>query len=190
MSTAGKVLTVLVMLVAVVWVMLSATVAELNRNGTRAVAKLEEQVGKLEIQVKEAERSLDNLKEATHTEQVKTQNDLTTLQARLSDVEKERSEYKETSARVQLQLNDAETLLKNGTAESDQRQKTKDDETKALADARAGVEKLKASNAELLARLTGLRDTFKAMLQENKSLVDRLKKSNGTAASLRPVPRS
>jgi hypothetical protein len=185
MSTTGKVLAVLVTLVAIVWVLLTATVAQLNRNGTKAVKDLQEQVAKLETDVTAAARSLDSFKEETHLEQVRAQNDLTGLQARVSDLEKVRSETLETSSRVKLQLADAESNVKKGEADSEQRLKEKNEVTKEKADKEAEVESLKSQNAELLSHLTSLRDKFRDTLKTNKELVDRLLKPSAG----RPSPR-
>lgn len=174
MSTAGKVLSVLVTLMAVVWVLLAATVAQLNRNGTKAVEDLQKQVAKLEVDVKEAARNLQALKDETHLKQAQMQLDLTGLQARQSDLEKARSEFKEIGARVQYQLADAESNHKKGTAHSEERTAEKEAETKALADAQAEVEKLKGEREELVGRLNSLRDHFKAKLEENRNLAKRL----------------
>src|SRR5690242_19451225 len=114
MSTTGKVLTVLVMLVAAVWVLLSAAVTELNRNGTKAVAELKKKVADLEVSVAKSARDIDVLLEQTHQEQLVTQNDMTTLQARISDLEKARTNWVETASRVKLQLADAESLVTQG----------------------------------------------------------------------------
>jgi hypothetical protein len=184
MSTAGKVLSVLVILVAVAWIMLSATVAQLNRNGAKAVEDLKKQVAKLESDVVQAARDFDAMKESTHTEQLKTQNELTGLHARLGDVEKARSGVLETLSRVKLQLADAESVLKSGQAQSEEWQKEKDAEIKAKADEEESVKRIAAENEELLARLTAMRAKFQAMLQENKSLVERMLKAGAA-----PVPR-
>ncbi len=88
MSTAGKVLSVLVVLVAMVWVVLTATVAELNRNGTRAVAALKDQLAKLEVEVRVAGQQLEAIKSETHNEQVRMDNDLTERQVSQSLWEK------------------------------------------------------------------------------------------------------
>lgn len=178
MSTVGKVLSVLIVLVAIVWVLLTATVAQLNRNGTKAVETLQAQVAKLEQDVVQSARALDGLKEQTHVVQVRTQNELTTLQARIADVEKARSAWLETSSRVKLQLADAEALVEKGNAESKQRQTEKEAETKALQDAVESVRKLASENDDLLARLDSLRDKFRSTLSENRGLVERLRKSN------------
>lgn len=184
MSTAGKVLSVLVVLVAVVWVMLSATVAQLNRNGTQAVEDLQKKVAALEVQVVEAARAFDQLKESTHLEQLKTQSELTTIQARQADVEKTRSEVKEIATRVQLQVADVDAMVKNAGAHQKQREDDKDAEIRALAAARENVETLKDQREQMVGRLSTLRDKFKATLQQNKSLTDRLRKSAATPSAL------
>lgn len=188
MSTAGKVLSVLVVLVAVVWVMLSATVAQLNRNGTQAVEALQKKVAALEVQVVDASRSLDQLKESTHLEQLKTQADLTTIQARQADVEKARSEVKEIASRVQLQIADVDAMVKNASTHQKQRETEKDVETRALAAAREHVETLKDQREEMVGRLTSLRGKLQATLQQNKALTDRLRKSSPSSPSALASP--
>ena len=55
MSTAGKVLVVLILLSTLVWVLLTAGVDQLNRNGNQAVAVLTEKVAKLQDDVKKTQ---------------------------------------------------------------------------------------------------------------------------------------
>ena len=179
MSTAGKVLSVLVTLMAVVWILLVATVAQLNRNGTKAVEDLQTQVAKLEADVARTDREVQQTKDQTHTLQRVTQNDLTVLQARQADTEKKRTLQLETTTRVRLQLTDAETMIKSAEVDRKHREEEKEAETKALAETRSSVEKLKGENAQLLARLTSLRGKFKATLKDNKSMVERLNRSGG-----------
>jgi hypothetical protein len=55
------------------------------------------------------------------------------------------------------------------------------------------VDVLKGQNAELMERLTSLRDAFKTTLQSNKKMVERLQKVGavqpGRAAALLPTRR-
>lgn len=185
MSTVGKVLTVLVMLVAVAWVMLSATVAQLNRNGTQAVEALQKQVAKLETDVRGTERSFRELKDRTSMQQAETQKTLTVFQVRLSDVEKARSEQQETATRVTIQVADIEANVKAATALREERLAEKKAEIKGKADAESSVERLKAENTKMVARLTSLRTKFKTTLAENKALVNRLLKSGS-----KPKPKA
>jgi hypothetical protein len=69
MSTAGKVLVALVLLVAPILVILSSAVAELNKSGTRAVESLKAQVGELKGDVAKNERDIVALKDEITLEQ-------------------------------------------------------------------------------------------------------------------------
>ena len=52
MSTAGKVLVVVIMLASLVWIILTAGVTQLNRNGNKALIDLTQKVAKLQEDVK------------------------------------------------------------------------------------------------------------------------------------------
>ena len=189
MSTAGKVLTVLVTLMTLVWILLASAATQLNRNGAKALVDLKKQVTDLEADVVKSDHDLQKLKADTHHQQFTTQNDLTVLAARQADVEKARSAVLEIATRVRIQLADVEATVKSALAHSEQRLADKNAEIKAKADAEADVEKLKKENGEMIARLNALRDKFKTTLQENKSLVERLKKTGATTkpASVKPA---
>lgn len=174
MSTAGKVLSVLSMLVAAVWVLLAAGVTEVNRSGGAAVKKLSEEVAKLDEDIKTAKRDLRVLIDETYQQRLQTQTDMTVLQIRQTEVEKARAEVIEDASHLQNQF---ETLTRSIQAAKDsgeQRMAERDAETKAAAAAKALVEQLKATNAELRAELDGLGEKFRSSLSENKSLLERL----------------
>ncbi|MCA1684620.1 MAG: hypothetical protein LC745_01265 [Planctomycetia bacterium] len=183
MSTAGKVLAVLVMLMAVVWVFLTAAATQLNRNGASAVEGLKKDVEKLEADVTAAEHDIRKTKDEWDQDQVTTQKRLTVLAARQSDVEKDRSRSQETLTRVTFQLAQEEANVKASEGRLAQNIADKKSETEALASARADVERLKAERAEMVARLNELRGRFKSVLSENRSLVQRLQKKAGVPAS-------
>jgi chromosome segregation ATPase len=183
MSTAGKVLSVLVILVAVAWVFLTAAVSQLNHNGTKAVDDLKVQVAKLETELTKATRELDKAKDDWHLDQAATQKRLTVLQARQSDLEKSRSAVQEIATRVTLQLADAESIAKTSATDRDQRIVEKKAETEALAKARAEVEQLKTERTELVGRLTELRKKFQTTLKENRSLTQRVQQKSAVPTS-------
>ena len=62
MSTAGKVLAVLVMLMSLVWMILSAGVSQLNTNGNKKLHDLAEQIAKLQDDVEQAQDDIVALK--------------------------------------------------------------------------------------------------------------------------------
>jgi hypothetical protein len=178
MSTTGKILTVLVTLVAVVWILLAATVAQLNRNGTEAVEKLTKSAAKLDADVKTAQHGLQELKDQTYKQQNVTENSLTVAHQRESDKQKALAEQIEATTRVGFQLADAEANLKAAEAHKELRIAEKKAETEEKAKAEAEVEQLKKEREERIAELTALREKFKSTLDENRSMVQRLQKSS------------
>jgi chromosome segregation ATPase len=193
MSTAGKVLSALVLVMAVAWVLLAAAVTELNRNGAKAVEEQQAKYKELEEDIASAQRSLQQLKDAAHMEQFYTQSDLTKLEVRQADVEKARSHVIEMLTRVKLQIDSLDATVKAAEANKEQRQDDKMSETEAIAKLESEVETLKGQNSELLSRLTSLRDSFKSTLQSNKEMIGRLQSSSasqpGSSAGLVPTRR-
>ena len=66
MSTAGKVLVVLILLASLVWMLLTAGVDQLNRNGNQALTALTEKVAKLQDDVKNTQDDVVRVKDQTH----------------------------------------------------------------------------------------------------------------------------
>jgi chromosome segregation ATPase len=171
MSTAGKVLVVLIMLASLVWMVLMAGVAQLNRNGNQALIELNNKVEKLTDDVQATRVKIVEIKDQTGLLQKQMDKDLTVIRSRQHDVERISSSIKEILARVQYQLATLGETVKNAEAAAKQRADEKVAEQKALDDARADVQTVKAQNQELTDRLTGLRNEFKATLKTNASLV-------------------
>lgn len=178
MPTAGKVLVVLISLVAVVWIVLTAGVAQLNRNGTKAVEDLKTQVAKLQQEIKSTQEGLQKVKDDWNFDQYVTQRHLTELAAKQTDIEKLWTEQKEMLARVTIQLADAEATVKSADENKARRIADHQAETKALEQARAEVETLKSERKDRVDRLTELREKLRATLDENRSLVERLQKKS------------
>jgi len=177
MSTPGKVLVVLVLLVTPIWVVLFSAVAELNKNGTKAVETLKAQISKLEADVAKNERDIIVLKDETTLEQKATADQLAMLRSRQSDAEKARTELIEMASRVKLQLAGIEAAVKNAEAARDLRNAEKKQETEAIAAAEADVEKLKEEHANLTSQLDKLRSEFKDTLEENRKMADQVAKA-------------
>jgi chromosome segregation ATPase len=187
MSTAGKVLTVLSMLLAALWVLLAASVTQLNRNGAKAVQDLQSKVTVVEKQVADTRAEIRKLNDSVQLERTQAQNDSTTLQARQSEVEKELSQSLESVSRVKLQLDGVTATVSRGKADSQQRLAEREAETKSKAESLAQVEKLRGENGQLLNELTGLSEKFRSTREVNKALVDRLLKHGNAAAPTRPA---
>jgi chromosome segregation ATPase len=171
MSTAGKVLVVLIMLASLVWMVLMAGVTQINRNGNQALKNLDDKVVQLTDDVQTARSQIVEIKDQTSVLQEQMDKDLTVIRSRQLDVERVSSNIKEILSRVQYQLATLGDTVKNAEAAAKQRADEKVAEQKALDDARADVQTLKGQNQELTNRLTGLRNEFKSTLKTNASLI-------------------
>ena len=171
MSTAGKVLVVLIMLASLVWMVLMAGVTQLNRNGNQALIELNNKFDKLTDDVQTTRAKIVEIKDQTSVLQGQMDKELTVIRSRQLDVERVSSNIKEILSRVQYQLATLGETVKNAEATAKQRADEKVAEQKALDDARANVQTLKGQNQELTNRLTGLRNEFKSKLSDNVSLI-------------------
>src|SRR5271157_2238412 len=88
MSTAGKVLVVLFLLASLVWVLLTAGVDQLNRNGNQALIVLTEKVAKLQDDVKKTQDDIVHVKDQTHVYQQTMDRELAVINARQNDVQR------------------------------------------------------------------------------------------------------
>jgi small-conductance mechanosensitive channel len=107
--------------------------------------------------------------------------------AQTADVERAKAEVVAIQAAIKVQLQTLGAALKNAQAVREQRIAEKENETKGKASAEKAVEELKGQNAELTDQLTQLRNEFKAVLQSNRALVDRLLKSPAPRRVTRPA---
>jgi len=178
MSTAGKVLTVLVTLMAIVWIVLVAGVAQYNMTGTQLVKDLTEKTAKLEEQLDETLKSIVDLKAQINQEQVSMAEDLAVLQSRQSDMEKAKSDTLEIALRVKLQLAGIEAAVKTAQLDRDHRIAELKAENEAKDAAEKEVAKLKTENGDLMTELAKLRDDFKKTLESNKESLERLRKAS------------
>jgi chromosome segregation ATPase len=171
MSTAGKVLVVLVMLTTVVWIILAAGVAQLNTNGNKALHDLSEQVAKLQVDLKQNQDDIASFRDETSSIQEKVDRDRTVLEARLARIEKDRSEIVDTLERTRYELTSVQDTIKSAQTAINSRTAERQAEEKALAAARAEVQSLMADTTQLASRLKGLRDTFKSTYMNDVELI-------------------
>jgi chromosome segregation ATPase len=177
MSTAGKVLVVIVTLVSVVWVLLIAMVADLNRNWGAELQNQKEAHAKAEKDHAAVVAGFAKLKSDVDQEQFQTNKDVTALHAQVSGEERALTTVQEALARVTLQVASVEAQAKTAEAEKAQRQKELDDTKTKLAELRQTVQTLKADYEAGLAELDQLRGEFKTLLAENHRLVEQISRS-------------
>lgn len=171
MSTAGKVLLGLILVATLAWIGLAAGVAQLNRNGNAALAKLANEYESAQANLEKARADIVKIKDETTVFQEGVDAQLTTIRSRLYDVEGNSSRMTELANRVQHQLETMQTTVKDGERLRDQRVAEKQEEEQALADARAEVQQLMAQSDQLTARLESLRQEFKKTFESNVGMV-------------------
>jgi hypothetical protein len=190
MSTLGKVLSVLTVLMILVWIVMAAGVADLNRNYGEKVIKLQGDIDRLEKQVVAAQAEVEGLIPQIALQQVERDKRLTVLREHLSQLEKLDTESREALIRVELQVTRVQAEVTASQAANALREKQKADTQKLLADARAGVQTLMGENAKLLEELTGLRTEYLSTVAENRELYGRLSGASPSATAPRVRPAS
>ncbi len=168
MSTAGKVLVVLVLLVAPIWVILFSGVAELNKSGTAQIDASKKQIANLENQVSKIEKDIAKLKDDIALEQEKMAEQLAVMRSHQADLQQARSSTAEIAASVKYQVAAMQEAAKRAEATRDLRGTEKTQEIAAKAAAEAEVEKLKQEHATLAEQLDKLRSDFKNTVDTNR----------------------
>ena len=168
MSTAGKVLCVIVTLMAIIWVVLSAGVAQLNRNWAQRLDEDKKAVEKLEGDVLANENAVVTTRDQASQEQSVTENELAVRESEIAEKEKARAQSMESASRVKLQAEGMEGTLKSAKADQEQRQADLTAETEAKAALEKSVADMENENKALLAQVAALRDKFKTALHANR----------------------
>ena len=175
MSTPGKVLVVLVLLIVPVWIVMVSTVAQLNKNAGEDLAKLNTTVSNLENDVASMQKKVVELKDQIALEQEAMNQHLAVIRSHQSDLQKARSEWIANAAGEKYRVAGMEEAAKRAAATRDLRAAEKEQETAAKAAVEAEVEQLKQEHAQLTEQLDKLRGDFKATVDSNRKLLDRLK---------------
>ena len=114
MSTAGKVLVVLVLLTSLVWIVLASGVAQLNTNGNTRLHELTEQIEKLQTDFKQTQDEIASLRDQTSSIQEDVDREVTVLRAHQSDVEKARSQIQEMPRAGSISARDSQGNHREG----------------------------------------------------------------------------
>lgn len=174
MSTAGKVLVVLVALVMVVWIILFSMIGQLNSTWGAKVEALKQEQEKLQPKVEQEEtrlaQVLNDIKAVQDDKIQKTR----VLQTEVEDREGLLARTREALSAAQIRLAKVNAAVETAKANRDLRIMEKAGTEKSLAAQRSAVEQIQAENTDLLAKLSRLRDEFKRTLDENKQLLRRV----------------
>ncbi|QDV38331.1 hypothetical protein [Tautonia plasticadhaerens] len=174
MSTAGKVLSVLVTLMALVSIYLLAMVSQLNRSWGRGIESVSEQIEQVSQETRQAQADAYSIEQQVLSTRQATDAQLRSLRITLEDLQNRVSVLQESQLRLQLRLQEEQGLIagmQQATADKEQEQARLQ---ASLDEANARREQLAAENAEKLDRLQSLRQQFTTLLAENEELLDRV----------------
>jgi chromosome segregation ATPase len=175
MSTAGKVLTVLSVVLMFVWILLISGVAKLNAEHGDQLGKLQKKADELRTQTTKAQEEALDTRELVVREQEAKDRELRNARIELSAVERQLTSTRERLSRLQFQLETYAKALATAKEDLDLRNKEKADLETAKANGTAAVDKLRSENAERLDQLAKLRDEFQQTRQRNVSTVESLR---------------
>ena len=183
MSTAGKVLIVLVMLMIFVWIVLAAGVSRTNTNYNTKLNELTMKVEDLQTKVSDAQKEVASLLIQSELAQEKVDRESILLRARQSDLERARSQVSETLAAAKFELETADATVKAAQSDLEHRNTEHEEETKVLEKDRADVQELMAATDKQRKELGELRKDFQSKYHANVELL-------GKAASKAAAARS
>jgi chromosome segregation ATPase len=167
MSTAGKVLVVLVLLTSLVWIVLASGVAQLNTNGNTRLHDLAVQIEKLQTDLKQTQDEIVSVRDQTSSIQENVDREVTVLRAHQSNLQKASSQIQESLSRVQYQLATVKETIEKAKTTLQHRIEEQASEQQALVQTKSEVEDLKTKNAELLSQLSTLRKNFESVYHSN-----------------------
>ncbi len=171
MSTAGKVLTVLILLVMVSWIVMMSGVSQLNANYGQKIQREQAELEKVTADAAKANADYLDVTEKARLEQDLTEREVRDKLAEISRRERRLSSTQEDLTRLKFQLADCEIAATKAKTNLDHREAEKVKDEELLAKKRDEIAKLQALNAEYKTQLAQLQDDFKKLLAENAAKI-------------------
>ncbi|CAN5797719.1 hypothetical protein BH23PLA1_BH23PLA1_36380 [soil metagenome] len=180
MSTAGKVLTVLCLLMVLPCVWLIAQTSQLYRNYGKAIDAQEQQVATTVQEFEKAKVDAFATAEKVKKERLLTDAQVVAVRKDLEDLRGLLSRAQETLLRVELQLEAEQQTIQIAQAGKERRDREyaqlEQDQENIIAE----VQQLADENDQLLERLADLREEFQMLLAENRDLLRRRDPGNSS----------
>jgi chromosome segregation ATPase len=173
MSTAGKVLVVLVMLSAILCLILAGGIAQLNYNGNKKLDDLAKELVKTQENLGKTRHEISDLRDQTSIVQQKIDRDVTSLRSQLIDLDRTHSQVYYTLDRVKHELDTVNSTIEGAKTSIENRKNEFESEEKAMDDLRRQVQSLKSNNTQLMDRLKTLRDQFQHSYHENVGMLSK-----------------
>ena len=175
MSTAGKVLVVLIMLTAIACMILAGGVAQLNYNANQKLQQLTDDLEKTEAAIETTKLDIASYRDQTTVAQEKIDRQIAALRSQQTDLERTRSQISDTLSRLQYDLASVNDVIARSKDSLQHRVNEFDAEQKAMADLRRDVQSLRSNNNQLMGRLKSLRDDFQKTYHNNVEMLGKRK---------------
>ncbi|RUL87239.1 hypothetical protein [Tautonia sociabilis] len=185
MSTAGKVLSVLVALMVLVSIYLLSMVSQLNRSWGSRIETVAQQNEQAAEQIRQTEAEAFATEQQVLAERLATAARARSLRTTIEDRDNRLSALKETQLRFQLSLQDNQALAAEMRETIADREQVQADLSARLAEANELRDRLAAENAAKLDRLQSLRSRLTELLAENDQLLRRV--SRGASSDDSPA---
>ncbi len=182
MSTAGKVLTVLILIVMIPWLIMMSAVIDLNKNYEQKIIAQQKTLNQVTIDVAKANSDILRLTEQARTEQDTTDRDLREILGRIVAAEARQSKATESLTRIKAQAADFLAAVETAKTNLATREAEKAQGKKDLAQKREEIAKAQARNADLRLQLAQLQDEFKRLLDDNTAKAAEAAKQAPSAA--------
>jgi chromosome segregation ATPase len=171
MSTAGKVLVVLVMLASIACLMLAGGVAQLNANANQRLKGLSDDLAKAKEGIAAARLEAMALRDETSETQERIDREVTALGARQTDLERTRTQITNDLARLQYDLGTVNATIEGARTSIQNRAAEFEVDEKELANLRDRVRSLKETNGQLMGQLQSLRQQFHDTHRKNVEII-------------------
>jgi chromosome segregation ATPase len=193
MSTAGKVLTVLILLVSVVWLVLMSAVTQLNVNWQEKIAAQQKNLDQATAELAKSQGDFLSLTEQARLKQNETDLKVSAKEGEIVGAQARRSSRVEDLTRLKAQVADTQVAAETAKGNLATREAELIANQEELAKKRDEIAKAKAANADLKTQLAQLQSEFKRLLAENAAKLDKASKAGTVlpASSVRqPGPSS
>ncbi len=179
MSTAGKVLIILIVLFSIALVVLMAADAQLHNQRAIQLHDAIKRQKDAQKQVDQEKTKIDKAKFDTAREQEAATREMILLDQRLTSLERTLSSLREDVSRYQIDLKRLDTIISANSRSREFRVQELAAVNKSIEDSRKLVAQMKKFNGELRLEVERMRDEFQSTLAQNKELVQKLKTFEG-----------
>ena len=182
MSTAGKVLVVLVTLSLMAWIVLFSAVAQLNTNWGQAMLKADGQLAEVLAKQEAAEAAVQKNQLETHQTQRRDELELVNLRTRDADAARVLSVANETNTRYKIDLSTVNAGAEEAKSAQDRRERDVADLKKQLINLQGEVSRERAANRILLDRLDKLEKEYLDLAAKNVDAARKIIRTSGAGA--------